>query len=124
MLELEVLEVKRSHLLDLGITWPARSRSRRCHRQRPRRPTAPPRAISPCVICANLNSNNIGVTIDPTTVQARQQITDSNLLANPRNRARNREKAKILIGDRLPTITFDLDRTGFVARRSPTSMPA
>jgi general secretion pathway protein D len=39
--------------------------------------------------------------------------SDVNLLANPRIRARNREKAKILIGDRVPNITSTITATGF-----------
>lgn len=37
------------------------------------------------------------------------------MLANPRIRVRNREKAKILIGDRVPNITTTTTATGFVA---------
>jgi general secretion pathway protein D len=39
------------------------------------------------------------------TLNFKLQDTDANLLASPRIRARNKEKAKILIGDRVPTIT-------------------
>lgn len=41
--------------------------------------------------------------------------TDANILANPRIRVRNREKAKILIGERVPNITSTSTATGFVA---------
>ncbi|HYS12697.1 MAG TPA: secretin N-terminal domain-containing protein, partial [Burkholderiaceae bacterium] len=115
MLEVEVLEVKRSHLLDLGITWPGQI----SFAPLPSTTTSTTDGTTTGNLTLrdlrNLNSSTIGVTIDPTTIQARQQITDSNLLANPRIRARNREKAKILIGDRLPTITSTSTATGFVA---------
>jgi general secretion pathway protein D len=39
------------------------------------------------------------------TLNLKLQDTDANLLASPRIRARNKEKARILIGDRVPTIT-------------------
>ncbi len=38
-------------------------------------------------------------------LKAMMQDTDTNILASPRIRARNREKAKIMIGDRVPVIT-------------------
>lgn len=41
--------------------------------------------------------------------------TDANILANPRIRVRNREKAKILIGERVPNITATSTASGFVA---------
>jgi general secretion pathway protein D len=107
MLEVEVLEVKRSRLLALGITWPGQA------------------SLTPLASgttgnltlqdLRNLNASTIGVAIDPMTIQAQQQVNDSNLLANPRIRARNREKAKVLIGDRLPTITSTSTATGFVS---------
>ena len=107
MLEVEVLEVKRSRLLALGITWPGQV------------------SLTPLASgttgnltlqdLRNLNASTISVAVDPMTIQAQQQVNDSNLLANPRIRARNREKAKILIGDRLPTITSTSTSTGFVA---------
>jgi general secretion pathway protein D len=56
----------------------------------------------------DLNSSTIGVTVGPVTVRANQLDSDVNLLANPRIRARNREKAKILIGERVPNITSTL----------------
>jgi general secretion pathway protein D len=48
-------------------------------------------------------------------VHARKQDSDANILANPRIRARNHEKAKILIGERVPNITTTATATGFVS---------
>jgi general secretion pathway protein D len=39
------------------------------------------------------------------TLNANKTDTDSNTLANPRIRVRNKEKAKVVIGDRVPNIT-------------------
>ena len=61
------------------------------------------------------NSGTIGAGIGPITVKARQDDSDAKLLANPRIRARNREKAKILIGERVPNITTTATATGFVS---------
>jgi hypothetical protein len=48
-----------------------------------------------------------------STLRANQTDSDVSVLANPRIRARNREKAKILIGDRVPNITSTITATGF-----------
>src|SRR5688572_17894399 len=45
----------------------------------------------------------------------KDQLGRSNLLANPRIRVKNREKAKIHIGDKVPVITTTAGATGFVS---------
>ncbi len=107
MLEVEILEIKRSRLLELGVRWPGQLS------------LSPLPTTSGATLTLNdlskLNSAHLGATIDAAAIQARQTDTDTNLLANPRIRAKNREKAKILIGDRLPTITSTSTSTGFVS---------
>jgi general secretion pathway protein D len=102
MLEVEILEVKRSRIQALGINWPDAIALR-------------PLPLDGLTVndLRNLNSSTIGATVGPTTIRANQTDADVNLLANPRIRARNREKAKILIGDRLPNITSTITATGF-----------
>jgi len=105
MLEVEILEVKRTRLLDLGVRLPDQL------------------SLSPLAATAggaitlrdlrNLNQGSIGAQLGSTTINAKKQETDANLLANPRIRTRNREKAKILIGERVPNITTTLTSTGF-----------
>ncbi len=107
MLEVEILEVKRSRLLDLGVRWPDQL------------------SLAPLAVgggstltvddLRNLNSRSIGAGLSPLTIRANQADVDANLLANPRIRARNREKAKIHIGERVPNITTTSTATGFVA---------
>lgn len=107
MLEVEILEVKRSRLLDLGIRWPDLL------------------TLTPLASLAggaltladirNATSRTLGATVAPLSLSAGKGDTDINLLANPRIRTRNREIAKILIGDRVPNITTTATATGFVA---------
>lgn len=107
MLEVEVLEVKRSRLLDLGVRWPEQVAL-----------TPLPLSTGAALTLAdlrNLNSGAVGASVGPLTIHARKQDTDANILANPRIRARNREKAKILIGERVPNITTTSTSTGFVS---------
>jgi general secretion pathway protein D len=97
MLEVEILEVKRSSLMDLGVAWPASMGFS----------VLSSSGSTPITIrdLNNLNQRTIGVTGTQLTVNANKNASDSNLLANPRIRVRNKEKAKIVIGDKLPVIT-------------------
>jgi len=106
MLEVEVLEIKRSRLIELGVQWPATLSL-----------TPLQTAGSPLTLSAlrHLSRSTIGATVGNTTINANQQDQDVNTLANPRIRVRNKEKAKILIGDRVPIITTTSTSTGFVA---------
>lgn len=106
MLEVEILEVKRTRLLDLGIRWPE---------QLSLSPLAASTGALSVADLRGLNSETIGATIGPTTINAKKVDSDTNILANPRIRVRNREKAKILIGERVPNITSTSTATGFVA---------
>lgn len=107
MLEVEVLEVKRTRLLDLGVRWPEQL------------------SLNPLGTGSggtltlsdlrNLNSSSVGVTLGGVGINAKNLDTDANLLANPRIRARNREKARVHVGERVPNITTTSTATGFVA---------
>lgn len=107
MLEVEILEVKRSRLLDLGIRWPDLLT------------LTPLASVAGAALTLadirNANSRTLGATIAPLSFSAGKGDTDINLLANPRIRTRNREIAKIMIGDRVPNITTTATATGFVA---------
>ena len=103
MLEVEILEVKRTRLLDLGVRWPDQLS------------LSPLGTALTVADLRRLNQDNIGATIGATSINAKKVDTDANILANPRIRARNREKAKILIGERVPNITSTSTSTGFVA---------
>ncbi len=107
MLEVEILEVKRSRLLDLGIRWPDQL------------------SLTPLASTTggaltlrdlrNLDDATTGAAVGATNINAKKQDSDTNILANPRIRTRNKEKAKILIGERVPNITTTSTSTGFVA---------
>jgi general secretion pathway protein D len=61
----------------------------------------------------NLNGSRIGIS-NPV-LNLRAEDSDTNMLANPRIRVKNRDKAKIHIGDKVPVITSTSTSTGFVA---------
>ncbi len=106
MLELEVLEVQRDDLLKLGVQWPNQF-------------TVVPLASGGLNLTLDelkrLNSTRLGVAFNNPSVNLRQDASLTNLLANPRIRVHNREKANILIGDKVPVITTTSNATGFVA---------
>lgn len=106
MLDVEVLEVKRTSLLNLGIQYP---------QQLSLTPLAAAGGALTLKDLKSLNSSRIGAGIGPVNLNAQQLDNDVNLLANPRIRTRNREKAKIMIGDRVPVITTTSTATGFVS---------
>ncbi|RLJ63519.1 secretin N-terminal domain-containing protein [Sulfurisoma sediminicola] len=107
MLEVEILEVKRSRLLDLGIRWPDQLALT------PLPGTAGGTLTLSDVL--NATSRSLGAQLPPLVISAGKSENDTNLLANPRIRTRNRETAKIMIGDRVPNITATATATGFVA---------
>ncbi|MCB4363297.1 general secretion pathway protein GspD [Hydrogenophaga taeniospiralis] len=110
MLEVEVLEVNRKRLLELGVRWPDQLS------------LTPLGANESGLTLADLWSvgrdrtgRTIGASVGSTSINARKVDSDGEILANPRIRVRNRQKAKILIGDRVPNITSTSSATGFVA---------
>jgi general secretion pathway protein D len=97
MLDVEVMEVQRSRVTDLGVVWPT-SLS-----------LAPLTSGegAPLTIdqLRKLRGATIGVGGVAGAINAHTQDGDSNMLANPRIRVRNKEKAKVVIGEKLPVIT-------------------
>jgi general secretion pathway protein D len=98
MLEVEVLEVSADRIQNLGL-------------QLPDTVTFSAGSTTGTTGSQTVNSlralNRSSVLVSPlsATLNLKLQDTDSNLLASPRIRARNKEKARIVIGDRVPTIT-------------------
>lgn len=112
MLEVEVLEINRSSLLNLGVQFNSQF-------------TVAP--LNDLVINSNqtgsngsnsngsqtlrlndakrLTSDLLGVTLPSATLNLKKTDGDAKLLANPSIRVRDREKAKIMIGDKVPVVT-------------------
>jgi general secretion pathway protein D len=65
----------------------------------------------------NRSASMVRLTVtDPLIIASLQeQVGKSNLLANPRIRVKNREKAKIHIGDKVPVITSTTTATGVIS---------
>jgi general secretion pathway protein D len=93
MLEVEVLEVSRDRLTDLGILWPDNVT------------ISTPPSVETIGQLRDLTTHDLLVTPLSVGFNFKLQDTDANLLASPRIRTRNKEKAKIMIGDKVPVIT-------------------
>lgn len=113
VLDVEVLEVKRSKLTELGIQYP----NQFTVLSPSTLPTTTTSTAGGAIVVnttavntpltlanlAGLNTGMIGIT--PPVLNLRKEDGDTRLLANPRIRVRNREKAKIHIGEKVPVIT-------------------
>ena len=107
MLEVEVLEVGSTRLLELGLRWPDTVAW-----------SLMGAAGKPGVVSLtewqNRGSELVQLAFtDPLfLLTLRQQDGTTSVLANPRIRVRNKEKARVHIGDRVPVITTTAAATG------------
>ncbi|MDE2252064.1 MAG: hypothetical protein KGL25_11755 [Gammaproteobacteria bacterium] len=111
MLEVEVLEITRNRLQQLGVNYPGGVTL-----------TPTPLAGEPLVLAdlKDQDETTIKVSDLAVSVDLKKSVGQSNVLASPRIRARNREKAKVLIGNRVPVITNSVTPTngGVIANGS------
>ncbi|HZS58225.1 MAG TPA: secretin N-terminal domain-containing protein [Gemmatimonadaceae bacterium] len=127
MLEIEVLEISANKLYDLGLRYPSSvAWSLVGGSQNPTQETTTATATTVTTNTAGtpgslslpewLNRNaglvRLSVTDPLFVLSLRQQDGSTNLLANPRVRVKNKEKAKIHIGDRVPVLTTTAAVTG------------
>ncbi len=96
LIEAEVLEVSADRLTELGVSLPSSV------------------SLTPLTLAGGTNltlgsfplhRDNIGVSLGSASINAQRKIGDVQTLANPKLRTRSGEKAKILIGDKIPIIT-------------------
>ncbi len=111
MLEVEVLEVKRSRLQELGLQWPG---------QLTLAPLPSSGSTTTLADLRNLRAATLGATLGSTIANLNKEDQNANLLTNPRIRVRSKEKAKILIGDRVPVITTTTSGTASFVAESVT----
>ncbi|WP_373453132.1 MULTISPECIES: secretin N-terminal domain-containing protein [Burkholderia] len=93
MLEVEVLEVSHDRMSQLGINWPSSFT------------VSTPSSADTWGVLHHLPINALNVSSLSATADFKLTDTDANLLASPRIRARNKEKARIMIGDKVPVIS-------------------
>lgn len=115
MLEVEIMEVSRTKLQELGLRYPD---------QIGYGLLTPTTTSTVITTTGTQTTTNLGGTIAPGFINLRERAAtipfvanpglilhlrseagDSNLLANPRIRVKNKEKAKVHIGEKLPVFT-------------------
>lgn len=110
MLDVEVLEVSSSLLRELGIRFPEQVSYSVIGAA-----GTPGTVTLPELINRNAGLVRVSFTNPALVLNLRNQVGDTNLLASPKIRVRNREKAKIHIGDKVPVITNTATATGLVS---------
>jgi len=106
MLEVEVLEVGYNRLLELGIRFPGSAAVSLVGGAPAAGATGTPGTLTlPELRSRDQNLVRLTFTDPLFLFSLRQTDSRTNLLANPRIRVKNKEKAKIHIGDRVPVIT-------------------
>jgi general secretion pathway protein D len=113
-LDVEVLEVSRTRLTNLGVDPPSQftllnivpSPTETVAADGSVVTNVNPVTTTSQLTVANLRHFNGGdIGIPNPQVKIRAELGNTNLLANPRIRVKNRDKAHILIGDKVPVIT-------------------
>lgn len=104
MLELEVLEVSTSKLLQLGVQYPSTVSFGNPSASTGGTDATTGNATPPANI--RLSGSLVAFTANPPIIlNLLGQDSDAKVLANPRIRVKNREKAKVHIGSRVPVVT-------------------
>jgi general secretion pathway protein D len=97
VLEVEILEVSRGRLSEIGIKYPDSATLSLLD------VNGAPSTVGDL---SGINRDRVGFSPLPSvTVNLKQLDGYTNLLSNPRIRVKNREKARILVGDRLPVVS-------------------
>ena len=110
MLEMDVLEISRSRLQELGIEYPTSLSS-----------TA---GLTLQALTHNLASaplEFLSINTNPVA-NFKKTVGNINVLSNPRVRVRNNEKARVQVGNKVPLITTNVAGTTTLSKASSISM--
>ncbi len=119
MLDVEVLEVNRNNVAKLGPNFPGSITYTA-------NPGGTDASGNPVAAAATTTLDQITFGLknfsvsNQVVIDLRKDLTFNDLLANPRIRVKNREKAKILIGSRQPIITSNVTGTAATVSQSVT----
>lgn len=107
LLELEVLEISSNRLTNLGVKFPDSFSLT---------PLPLPGGTGLTLETIDgLSRDRVGVTVAGLLVNLKRTVGDVNTLSAPRIRVKNKEKAKVLIGDKIPLVTATVGTGGFVS---------
>ena len=107
LLEVEVIEINTTRLTELGVKFPDFFALT----------LLPPLGAERLTLgnVRGVTRDRIGLSIGGITVNLKRETGDFNMLANPRIRVRSKEKARVLVGDKIPIVTTTQGSTGFVS---------
>jgi general secretion pathway protein D len=105
LMEVEVLEITRSVADQLGINYPANVALS------PTSVLNPGSAALKLADIAKQNSSTVSVSSLGVSVDLLKTVGLTNVLSSPRIRAKNKEKARVLVGNRLPVVTSGTSAT-------------
>lgn len=108
VLEVEILEVNRTTLREMGVNLPKEIGVSVAADQA----TSSWRTVDEL---RALDSSGIYANVPNASIKLSESSTNASILANPRIRVQNREMARIMIGDKVPVITSTSTSTGFVS---------
>jgi general secretion pathway protein D len=111
LLDVEVLEVNANKTLQAGVSLPS-SVGFSIGRNSDAGPT--PANLTLATV-RHLTRNDIAITVGGASVTLNRQLGDFTTLANPRIRTKNKEKAKIMVGEKIPVISATTGQAGFVS---------
>lgn len=126
MLDVAILEVSRSDLQALGVAWPGSMNLSPLARN-VASVSSTTDTTSGYVSSStnhtltlrdlyNLTPGSLQMTLSPATLNFSATDGKVNVLANPRIRSKNREKAKIMIGERVPNISATATSNGVTSQ--------
>lgn len=110
MLEVEVMEVATNTLNQIGVQWPDQFSYSAVGAGGTAGAVTLPEWLG-----RNAGLVRLTVTNPFLILNLKNQVGKTNLLANPRIRVKNKEKAKVHIGDKVPVITTTTTATGFAS---------
>ena len=96
VLEMEVMEINRTRAVELGMSWPDTFTWLV--------PDPNKITLDQLPFEQHRSTDRIGINAS-TVLRMKQDNGVANLLSNPRIRVKNREQARVLVGDRVPIIT-------------------
>ena len=124
MLDVEILEIKRGRFMDLGVQYPSQFSLLNTITTTTATPSLVGAAVTteattlsplPLTLESLRHITRGSIAINNPQVNLKKEDSDVNILANPRIRVKNREKAKVHIGDKVPVITSNTTATGVVS---------
>jgi general secretion pathway protein D len=107
LLDLEVLEVSSNRLTELGVHFPDTFSLS----------VLPPAGAAQLTLgnVRGVGADRVGLSMGNLLINLKRSVGDVNTLSAPRIRVKNKEKAKVLVGDKIPVITATTGTGGFVS---------